>query len=133
MSSVCGTTSTLATTGGRTASIVNLKTLKSPEEGGTKREYEDFLERVENHVTISWDFGDDIAYVLENNKRPTIPEPVDLTDEEKKKEWQVRVWNQKVDRYAMRLETLEENMGAMYSLIKENVSKLDSFKSLLSF
>ena len=68
----------------RSATVANLKTLKSPEEGGTKKEYEDFLERIGNHATITWDFGEDITYILENNEKPTFPEPTDLTDDEKK-------------------------------------------------
>ena len=124
MSTTAGSTVSVGSSGGRTATILNLKTLKSPEEGGTKKEYEDFLERVGNHASIAWDFGDDIAYVIKNTTKPSIPEPVDLTSEEAKKQWQVRVWNQKVDRYALRLDALDENMSAMYSLIKENISKL---------
>ena len=124
MSTATPSTVSVGSSSGRTATILNLKTLKSPEEGGTKRDYEEFLERVGNHASISWDFGDDIAYVLEHTSKPTIAEPVNLTTAEAKKQWQVRVWNQKVDRYAVRIETLEENMSAMYSLIKENVSKL---------
>ena len=109
---------------GRTTAIESLKTLKTPEEGGTKKEYEDFLEKISTHASVSWEFGEDIAHVLEHTQKPAFPEPIDLTDDESKVKWQVRVWNQKVDRYAMRVETLDQNMAAMYSLLKEKVSKL---------
>ena len=32
--------------------VRNLKILSAPEEGGTKKEYEDFLEKIQSHVTI---------------------------------------------------------------------------------
>jgi len=41
----------------RTQVVHDLKELKSPEEGGTKKEYETFLETIQNHITITWDFG----------------------------------------------------------------------------
>ena len=36
--------------GARAATVRDLNTLKSPKEGGTKKEYEDFLEKIRNHV-----------------------------------------------------------------------------------
>ena len=63
---------------------LNLTSLRSREEGGTKKEYEDFLEKVDNHVSINWDFGSDVAYVIENSEEPKIEEPVDLSEENEK-------------------------------------------------
>ena len=114
----------LASYGRRTASVPDLKTLKSPEEGGTKKNYEDYLERIQNHVSIAWPFGDDIAYVLENNAKPKIPKPKDLPDDDQKIAWKMRIWNQKVDRYGLQVEALDNNMGAMYAFIKEVTSKI---------
>jgi len=46
-------TSTSANTVGARAAVVrNLKTLSVPEEGGMKKEYEDFLEKIQSHVTV---------------------------------------------------------------------------------
>ena len=39
--------------GTRAAVVRNLKILKAPEEGGTKKEFDDFLEKIQNHLTIS--------------------------------------------------------------------------------
>ena len=57
---------------GRTTAIESLKTLKTPEEGGTKKEYEDFLETISTHASVSWEFGEDIAHVLEQTNKPTF-------------------------------------------------------------
>ena len=43
--SVENTSTNPNTVGSRTAVVMNLKTLKAPEEGVTKKEYEDFLEK----------------------------------------------------------------------------------------
>ena len=40
------------TVGSRADVVRNLKTLKAPEEGGINKEYDEFLEKVQNHVTI---------------------------------------------------------------------------------
>ena len=48
-------------------------------EGGTKKEYEEFLEKFQNHVTISWDFGKDIGHLLKHMEDPKIPESIDMT------------------------------------------------------
>ena len=34
------------------------------------------------------------------------------------------MWNQKVDRYGLQIATLEDNMGALYSLINDGLSKI---------
>ena len=63
---------------------LNLTSLRSREEGGTKKEYEDFLEKVDDHVLINWDFGSDVAYVITNSEEPKFEEPVDLLEENEK-------------------------------------------------
>jgi hypothetical protein len=110
--------------GARTATTLNLKTLKTPAEGGTKKEYEDFLDTIQTHVSINWDFGQDIAYVIKNNAIPTFDEPQDLSASEEKQKWKVRLWNQKVDRYGQQISMLEDNMGALFSLLSDSVSKI---------
>ena len=71
--------------GARTATTLNLKTLKTPAEGGTKSEYEEFLDKIQTHVSINWEFGQDVAYVMKNNALPSFKEPEDLDETEGKK------------------------------------------------
>ena len=110
--------------GARAAVIANLKTLTAPEEGGTKKEYEDFLEKIRNHVTIGWDFGKDVDHLLKHMTDPTIDEPKDMTVDEEKVKWKKRLWDQEVDRYGTRCAALEENKGALYAVIMDGVSKI---------
>jgi hypothetical protein len=112
------------TVGARAAVVRNLTVLKAPEEGGTKKEYEDFLEKIQNHVTIGWDFGKDIGHLLKNMKDPVIPEPKDMTEEEEKVKWKRRLWDQEVDRYGTRCAALQENKGALYAVVMDGVSKI---------
>ena len=114
-------------TGARSATVEDLKTLKSPEEGGTKKNYEEFLETIAHHVTISWTFGTDMGYVIQNGEDPVIEEPKDLAKEEDTK-WKLRLWEAKVDAYGRRVSLLEENKKAMYSLTLGNVSKITKAK-----
>jgi hypothetical protein len=73
--------------GARAAVIANLKTQAAPEEGGTKEEHDDFLEKIRNHVTIGWDFGKDVGHLLKHMAEPFIPGPKDMTEEEEKVKW----------------------------------------------
>ena len=91
----------------RPTEVKNLKTLKSPEEGGTKKEYEDFLDKIQNHVIGLWAHGKDTGYVIGNGQEPTIKEPADITDEEAKPKIKSRIWSFKVDRYVARTNVLE--------------------------
>ena len=116
--------------GTRAAVVRNLKILKSPEEGGTKKEFDDFLKKIQNHLTISWDFGKDIGYVVKHMKDPKIEEPTDMTSDKEKDKWRVRLWNQEVDQYGARTQLLEDNKSALYALILDAVSKI--VKSKLS-
>ena len=115
-------------TGGRTAEVPQLKVLKAPEEGGTKKEYEDFLERICNHVTITWNHGTDIGTLIKTNKKPMLSPPADLTASEEKSRFKVRKWELQVDKHLTRLEYLEENCNALFSLVTDTVSKITKAK-----
>ena len=82
--------------------------MKAPEEGDTKKEYTEFLEKVQNHVTIRWDFGKDIGHLLNYMEDPKIPETTDMTVVEEGVTWKVRLWSQEVDRYGDRRAYLED-------------------------
>ena len=101
-----------------------LAPLKSREEGGTKKEYEDFLEKLDNHVSVNWDFGSDVVYVIKNNEEPKFKELVDLSEENEKVKWKVMLWEQQVNRYGHRVTTLVHNLEALYSLIFEKLTKI---------
>ena len=117
-------TTNITGVGARAAAVKNLKVLQTPEEGGTKRDYEDFLEKIHNHVMVQWSFGSDIGHVIKKQADPAITEPVDLTKEEEGSKLKVRLWNVKVDRYAARITALEENKTALYALMFDAVSKI---------
>ena len=79
------------TVGSRAAIVRNFKTLKSPEEEGTKKEYEYLLEKVQNHFTFSWEFGKDTGQLLKHMKDPTIRVPTDITSSEEAVKGKVRI------------------------------------------
>jgi hypothetical protein len=86
-----------------------------------KKEYDNFIDNIDSHVSINWEFGQDIAYVIKNTKAPDFVEPKDLSTDEQTTQWTVRLWNQKVDRYGLQIATLEDNMGALYSFINDGL------------
>ena len=108
----------------RSSEIPGLKTLKSPEEGGTKKEYDDFLEKIINHVTITWGHGKDVAYTIKHTKLPSLIEPGKLSDSDAKSQLKVMRWNMAVTRYLAREDALKENSCALFSLLTESVSKI---------
>ena len=110
--------------GARASVSIDLKTLKAPEEGGKKKEYQDFLDKLDNHVSINWEFGEDISYIIKNNELPTHTEPTDLSSTDQAIKWKVRLWNQTVDRYGQQLNALTDNAYALFSLIMDRISKI---------
>ena len=104
--------------------VEGLVTLKSPEEQGTKHQYEVFLEKIENHLIQEWVGGQDIGTMLKDNKALVIPEPKDLTAEQEKFKWQQVVWKTKIKKYVERVETYESNKASLYSLIMGNISTI---------
>ena len=120
--------STSGNTGSRPTEVKGLKPLKSPEEGGTKKEYQDFLDKLENHITMAWDEGADIRQVVSSGELPDIEEPEDITDEEEKSKLKQRMWILKVDAYVARDSALKGNIKALYALITSNFSKMTKSK-----
>ena len=118
-------TSLSATAGsGRSSEVPNLQVLKSPEEGGTKKEYEEFVEKVGSFVTITSTGGNDIGYVLKNGEMPKIVPPADLSSDDAKSQLKKRQWERKADIYTDRLITLDDNKAAMFALVHENITKI---------
>ena len=114
--------------GSRLSEVKDLKILKSPEEGGTKKDYQDFLDKIENHVTMAWDEGADIGQILSSGELPDIDEPEDITDEDEKSKLKQRLWILKVDAYVARDTALKGNVKALYALMTSNFSKMTKSK-----
>ena len=122
--SVKSTSTNPNTVGSGAPVVMNLKTLKAPEERGTKMEYEIVLEKIQNHVTIRWNFGKYIGHLLKHMEDPKTPEPTNMTLAEEAVKWKVRLWSQEVDRYRERHAALEEKKGALYAVLMDRVSKI---------
>ena len=120
--------STSGTAGSRATEVKGLKILKSPEEGGTKQEYQEFLDKIENHVTMAWEEGGDIGQVVSSGELPDIDEPEDITDEEEKSKLKQRMWILSVDAFVAKETALKSNVKALYALITDNISKITKSK-----
>ena len=99
----------------RMANVKGLVILKSPQEGGTKKEYDDFLDKLENHLLIAWTGGQDIGALLRNNQELKIPPPVSLTEDQKKDDFHLLVWKTRVKKFVDRADLLERNKTSLYS------------------
>ena len=58
-----GTRTSITSVGIRVTEVNNLNVLKAPEDGGTKEDFEDFIEKIASHVAMSWKGGKDINYL----------------------------------------------------------------------
>ena len=65
------------------------------------------MEKVQNHVTISWDVVKDIGHLLKHMEDMKIPEPTDMTVAKEAVKWKVRLWSQEVNRHGDRRADLE--------------------------
>ena len=67
-------------------------------------------------------------WLLEDAEIPELEEPKDISKDEEKVKWKVRLWNQKVDNYRECIMVKMENEKALYSLISRNLSKMTKSK-----
>ena len=116
------TSSGSATEMGRSDEISGLQKLRSPEEGGVKKEYDDFMEKIENHVAIKWPQGSDIAYFVKNGEDPDMDPPKDLTEDEQKQMLKMRKWEIQAAIFFQRESILCENKKALYTVIYSNLT-----------
>ena len=84
---------------GQPAKVANLKTLKAPEEGGSKKDYKDFIEKITNHVAITWNHGKDVADILKETKLPVFKEPAELSLADAQSRIKVMRWDLQVNRH----------------------------------
>lgn len=110
--------------GARTANVQGLKVLKTPEEGGTKKEHKDFLEKIENHIEMIWPKGGDIAYVLTEKEDPYELEPKSLTPEEEQIPSKVAEHRDLKREYQEYEKILKENKRSLFALLLNNVSQM---------
>ena len=82
------------------------------------------MEKIQNHVTISWDFGKEISHLLKHMEDPKIPEPTNMPLAEEAVKWKVVLWIQEVDRYGDSPADLEGKKGALYAVLMVGVSKI---------
>ena len=102
--------------------------LKTPEEGGTKKKYEEYLDKIKNHVSIKWEGGWEMKELITNMKEASFEEPKDLTDEEEKSKLKTAMWNMEVQNYVSQINLFKRNKGALFALIMNNVSKITKGK-----
>ena len=114
----------------RASDIKGLKILKAPAEGGTRKNYEDFIKNIRSHIIISWDGGSDLGYLMENMKEPELELPDELSESEKKSMLKVRLWELKVVKYSNRENLLREGKKSLFALVMDGVSKIIRSKLL---
>ena len=56
----------------RSIAPTDIKMLKFPEEGGTKKEFKDFLEKIKSHVSVNLEIGQDVGYTIKITELPVF-------------------------------------------------------------
>lgn len=112
--------------GVRSTEIKGLKMLKCPEEGGTKKDWDDFVETTARDTSVSWASGDALTSILLGQEVESMDPPVDLTAEEKKKlnKYEIQVVEADEKEYVERLRMFRKEKKALYSVLMANVSPL---------
>ena len=89
--------------GGRASEVKGLKILKSPAEGGSKKDHEDFFDSISGHVAINWDGGKDIVQLIKNTAEPEIAEPKEISQDDEKSKLKMMMWKIEVEKYCNRV------------------------------
>jgi hypothetical protein len=72
---------------------------------------------IAEHIAATYKSGTDVADVMLQRKLVTVPEPTNLTAEQKKSDTKVEVWKKMCAQYAERMYRREENLQTAYHLI----------------
>jgi hypothetical protein len=114
--------------GFRTMAVADLVKLKSPEEMGTKLQFDKFKGVLASHAVVTWYQGADVGYVLKQQKKPDMNPPTALTEDEEKDRDLVDDYRSDRKDHRARVKAFEANLKAMYTLVMANVSDLTKSK-----
>jgi len=104
--------------------VKDLKLLSCPQEGGHKKDWDAFLNKIFVHVGGYWEKGHDVARILRHETPDIGPSPPNLTDDEKKDDSKVRAFNKKSDKFEERADVLEANKTSLYFLNLLHISEI---------
>lgn len=118
--------------GGRRSEVPGLKELKSPDEGGNKKDLEDFLSKIENHIKIEWPDGPTMGETITKGnvmeiEKPKRGVPTDPNDADEK-DLLESSWERDKEDYWKRKKVRDENMRSAYTLIFAKISKINRSK-----
>ena len=108
--------------------VADLVKLKSPEEMGTKLQFDKFKGVLASHAVVTWYQGADVGYVLKQQKKPDMNPPTALTEDEEKDRDLVDDYRSDRKDHRARVKAFEANLKAMYTLVMANVSDLTKSK-----
>ena len=87
------------------------------ENGGNTRQFQKTTEMLEQYIQQNVRWSSDLQPLFTDLKQPTIKDLAVLTAEEKKNEFKVAVWKEKVKEYVSREGTLEQNLITVYATV----------------
>ena len=103
-------------------SDLNGHVFECPDEPHSKpNQYTLTVDEMIKYVKTEFDYGNDAAYILQNDELPDLVEPPAPSDETNRV--QVFHWEQQYKRYDIRLQALTETQSKLYSLILGQCSK----------
>ena len=102
--------------------------LKAPEEGKSKKNFDEFMETIANHAVINRDAGKDIGFLIMKVENPNVAIPSELSVEDSKSALNMALWQLEVNKYSKRVGTLEENKSATFALIVNKISEITKYK-----
>ena len=98
--------------------------MKTAAEGGTKKDHEDWEEKILNVVQFWQPHGEDVSHVICEREKPEIEPPENLTEEQEKNKAMVAHWNGLLDNFTQRTLALDANCKAVFSFIMSNVTRV---------
>jgi hypothetical protein len=87
------------------------------ESRGNTRQFQKTTEMLEQYVQQNVKWASDVQPIFTDLKEPTIKGLKALSDDEKKDEFKVAVWKEKVKEYVSREGTLEQNLITVYATV----------------
>mmetsp|Transcript_24251 Transcript_24251/g.71343 ORF Transcript_24251/g.71343 Transcript_24251/m.71343 type:complete len:151 (-) Transcript_24251:593-1045(-) len=104
----------VTTSGKCEALVVNVFDCSSKKQ---KDQYSTTIKEIVKYIGVTYKYGGDLCYFLENLKEPVMSTPTDLSIEEKKSDTNNYLWKKECAKYFERKKTLDMNNKTCYALV----------------
>jgi len=108
---------------GRSNDVPGLSVLKSPDEQGTKDQFDSFVDKIVAHVSVSWPGGSELTSVLKDRSEEVFPRPNPILETEEKDFFKKTKYENEVKLFFANESRYAENKKALLRSLRDGFPK----------